>query len=91
MFEVLSPGTSATDRITKLREYQATPSILRYVILEQDSIAATVFTRSGQDWLARPMIEGDTPAMPEIEASLSLAAIYADVELPPPEEEAAGA
>jgi len=43
VFEILSPSTSRTDRIEKLREYQATPSIQRYVILEQDSSAAMVF------------------------------------------------
>ncbi len=47
VFEVISPGTSRTDRIDKLREYQATASIQRYVILEQDSIGATVFSRLG--------------------------------------------
>jgi Uma2 family endonuclease len=82
VFEVLSPGTSRTDRIEKLREYQATPSIQRYVILEQDSIAATVFTRHGEDWDARPVTAGEMLAMPEIDVILSLGDIYADVTLP---------
>ncbi len=83
VFEVLSPATSRTDRIEKLREYQATPSIRRYVILEQDSIAATVFARHGADWTARALTEGDTLALPEIAVELPLAEIYAGVELPP--------
>jgi Uma2 family endonuclease len=82
VFEVLSPGTSRTDRIEKLREYQATPSIQRYVILEQDSVAAMVFTRRDDAWVVRPLIAGDTLAMPEIDATLPLADIYADVTLP---------
>jgi Uma2 family endonuclease len=82
VFEVLSPGTSRTDRIEKLREYQATPSIQRYVILEQDSIAATVFTRHAAAWDARALTAGETLAMPEIDVALSLADIYADVTLP---------
>ncbi len=45
VFEVLSRGSSRTDRIVKVREYQAVPSIRRYVIIEQDSVAATVFER----------------------------------------------
>jgi Uma2 family endonuclease len=43
VFEVLSPGTAGKDRIVKAREYQATPSIRRYVMLEQDSVGATVY------------------------------------------------
>src|ERR1700731_2457940 len=40
VFEVVSEDTARTDRIVKLREYQATPSIQRYIILEQKSIGA---------------------------------------------------
>jgi len=47
VFEVLSESTSRTDRIEKLREYGATPSVQRYVLLEQDAIAAMVFVRRG--------------------------------------------
>ena len=85
VFEVLSPSTSRTDRIEKLREYQATLSIQRYVILEQDSIAATVMVRRGQDWIVRTFLAGDTLSMPEIEAEIPLSDLYAGVELAPPE------
>ena len=88
VFEVLSPGTSRTDRIEKLREYQATVSVQRYVILEQDSIAAMVFERHGQDWNARALTAGDVLRMPEIDVDLPLSDIYADVPLEP--EEAGG-
>jgi Uma2 family endonuclease len=86
VFEVLSPTTSRTDRIEKLREYQATSSIQRYVILEQDSIAATVFSRMGADWIARALTEGDVLQMPEIGIELALSEIYADVEFGPGED-----
>jgi Uma2 family endonuclease len=81
VFEVLSPGTSRTDRIEKLREYQATGSIQRYVILEQDSIAATVFTRQGTDWIVHALTSGDTLRMPEIAVELPLSDIFADAAL----------
>jgi Uma2 family endonuclease len=89
VFEVLSASTSRTDRIEKLREYQATASIQRYVILEQDGIAATVFTRHGTDWIAHALTAGDILRMPEIEVELSLTDIYVDVELAPPSDNAA--
>lgn len=81
VFEVLSPSTSATDRIVKLREYQATPSIQRYVILEQDSAAATVLLRQGEAWVASVLTDGDMLRMPEIGVELALADIYADAGL----------
>jgi Uma2 family endonuclease len=85
VFEVLSPSTSRTDRIDKLREYRATKSIQRYVILESDSIAATVFVRRGEDWIASSLIAGEPLEMPEIEVAFPLSDIYADVELAPPD------
>ena len=64
VFEVVSEDTARTDRIEKLREYQATPSIQRYVILEQKSIGPSVFTRRDNDWIATALTEGDTLRMP---------------------------
>jgi Uma2 family endonuclease len=57
VFEVLSPSTAANDRIVKGREYQAMPSVQRYVMLEQDRIAATVHARSGDVWMHEILIE----------------------------------
>jgi Uma2 family endonuclease len=84
VFEVLSPGTSRTDRLEKLREYQATPSTQRYVILEQDSIGAMVFARHGEDWTAGALTEADVLRMPEIDVELARAEIYADAEFDEP-------
>jgi Uma2 family endonuclease len=83
VFEVLSPSTSHVDRIEKLREYQATASILRYVILEQDAIAATIYLKRDGIWTVSVMTETETLTMPEIEVDVPLSAIYAEVELPP--------
>jgi Uma2 family endonuclease len=81
VFEVVSTGTSRTDRIEKVREYQATPSILRYVILEPDSIAATVFERTGETWRGFALADDDTLRMPEIGIELPLRDCYAGVEV----------
>ena len=58
IFEVLSPSTAAMDRIIKAREYQAMPSVKRYVMLEQDRIGATAYTRASDDWKHEVLIEG---------------------------------
>jgi Uma2 family endonuclease len=76
VFEILSPSTATTDRIVKNQEYRDTPSIQRYVMLEQDRKAATVFARHDDDW-AGHIVSGDVIlAMPEIGLDLPLAELY---------------
>ncbi len=82
VFEVLSDSTSRTDRITKLREYGATPSIQRYVILEQAAIAAMVFVRKGADLVAEVLTAADTLRMPEIGIDIPMAEFYDGIEFP---------
>jgi Uma2 family endonuclease len=81
VFEVLSASNSSTDRITKNEEYRATPSIRRYVILEQTTIGATMFERAGDDWVGHLLIGGSVLAMPEIGVELPLAEVYAGLAL----------
>lgn len=76
IFEVLSPSTSGADRIVKTREYQATPSVQRYVILEQDRIAATVFARAAGNWVGHVLADDAILVMPEVEIELPLAELY---------------
>jgi Uma2 family endonuclease len=85
VFEVLSPSTAAVDRVTKNGEYAATPSIQRYVMLEQVRIGATVFARDGANWVGSVLLDDAILAMPEIGVELPLRDLYAGVELPPPE------
>jgi Uma2 family endonuclease len=82
---LLSPSTSRTDRIEKSREYQASASVQRYVILEADGIAATNIFRRGEDWIVRSLIAGDTLELPEIDVAIPLSDACADVRLAPRE------
>lgn len=88
LFEILSESTAATDRTEKAREYRATPSVQRYVMLEQGRIAAEMHVRDGDRWLSVLLFEGDTLAMPEIGVEVPLAEIYEEVEFPPRAEPA---
>jgi len=81
IFEILSPCTSSTDRIVKNAEYRATPSVQRYVMLEQDRIGATVFTRAGDDWIGHILLEDARLEMPEIGIEIPLAELYEGVVL----------
>ena len=81
-FEVLSPSTARTDRTAKNKEYRATASIQRYVMLEQSGAAATVFSRTDEDWIGRIMIGMEAVlALPAIGIDVPLAEIYAEIEL----------
>ena len=75
-------GTANTDLIDKNREYSATPSIQRYVILQQTHAAAIVFVRAEQDWLSEIAAgDGATLNLPEIGIDVPLAEVYANVVL----------
>jgi Uma2 family endonuclease len=76
VFEVLSPGTARADRVEKMHEYWETPSILRYVLLEQDAVSAMAFVRDGAGWSGRVLWSGDTVALPEIGIELTLDELY---------------
>lgn len=66
VFEVISPSSVHMDRLIKLREYHAVPSIRHYVLLEQDAIGLTLHTRHGDAWITTPLIDADTLFLPGI-------------------------
>jgi Uma2 family endonuclease len=76
IFEILSPGTERQDRITKNEEYRMTPSVQRYVMLEQDEPAATIFAREGDRWVGTLLHRDTVLAMPEIGIEVPLAEFY---------------
>ena len=82
VFEVLSPDSGRRDRIVKLGEYQAVPTILRYVVVEYASTALTVYERaSGADaWIAFPLLAGAVLRMPEIGIEVPIDEFYEGVE-----------
>ncbi len=76
VFEVLSPSTQRVDRIDKVQEYGAVPSIRRYVIVEQDSIGLTVLEKlDAGDWRASILTNG-VLHLPEVGISLAVADLY---------------
>ena len=82
VFEVASGGNGDTDLIDKNREYRATPSVLRYVILQQTRAAAIVFVRRGEDWLSEIVAGNDAfLSLPEIGIEGPLSELYANVAL----------
>ena len=86
IFEVLSPSTERTDLVAKNEEYEALPSVRRYVILRQDRIGGLVFERVGADWIGHLLRPGAVLHMPEIGIELPLADLYERIVFPAPGE-----
>ena len=78
VFEVISPSSGHTDRVVKLREYAAVPTIRRYLIVESDTATVTVLSRDheGEAFRAAGLTEGDILDLPEIGIEIPIAAIY---------------
>jgi Uma2 family endonuclease len=88
VFEVLSPSTASIDHFVKNQEYRDTPSIQRYVILEQDLVVATMFTRTGDDWVGHVLGADAMLTMPEIGIEVPLGELYEGIEFEAAEQRA---
>lgn len=81
VFEVLSRSTSWIDQSLKLRDYDATPSILTYVLVSQDELRAMVYTRDEDGRLgiqSAVVLEGADASIdiPDLGLALAFSAIY---------------
>lgn len=90
IFEVLSQSTAATDIVVKNREYAATPSVRRYILLAQDVMGGTMYERIGDDWVGHVLGPDSLLRMPEIDVAVPLGELYEGVELSPPSTEDEG-
>lgn len=82
IFEVLSETTARTDTVTKNRDYAATVSVRRYIVLAQDEIGGTMFERVGDNWLGHLLTAESILRMPEIGVEVPLLEFYEDIEFP---------
>jgi Uma2 family endonuclease len=82
LFEVLSDDTATTDRVDKLIDYTAVPSLRSYVLLEQTVAAATLFHREpGGPWTASAQTSGAL-ILPGLDIALPLADLYQGLTFP---------
>lgn len=82
IFEVLSDDTATIDRVDKLIDYTAVPSLLYYVLLEQTAVAATVFTREPNGpWIASAQT-GGTLLLPGLDITMPLGDLYQGLTFP---------
>ena len=82
VFEVFSSDSGRRDRIEKVREYAAMPSIRHYMIVESTSVGLLVLHRQyGDDaWTALTLTGEDTLTLPEIGIEIPVAEFYEDVD-----------
>ncbi len=82
--EVLSPSSERTDRFVKAKEYGATFSILRYMVVESRGIGIMAHHRRAADegWTITPLLAGDVLALPEFGIEIPIADIYEGTGLP---------
>jgi Uma2 family endonuclease len=82
LFEVLSDDTATTDRVQKLIDYAAVPSLRTYVLLEQAAVAATLLRREpGGAWIASAHMSGEL-GLPGLDIALPLAELYRALTFP---------
>jgi Uma2 family endonuclease len=83
VFEVLSATSHHNDRIVKLLEYRAVPSIRRYIIVEHDSAALTLHARSepGADWTTTALTADKFLPLPEIHIEIPVAELFVNTDL----------
>ena len=73
--EVLSKGTRQRDRQEKRLEYLQLPSLMEYMLIEQDTVEVEVFRRS-QGWQPSYYYWGDTVVLESVDLSITVTEIY---------------
>ncbi len=86
VFEIISPTSGRTDRILKVREYAAVPSIRHYVIVESSIVGLTVMSRDkgSTTWSITTLADDDVLMLPEVEVQVPVAEIYRLVQFDEP-------
>ncbi|WP_394752582.1 Uma2 family endonuclease [Crenothrix sp.] len=77
--EVLSKSTRKRDLTTKLIQYINLPSLLEYVLIEQDIVRVQVL-RKKNDWKPEEYSLGDSITLDSIELTLAIEDIYERVD-----------
>ncbi len=79
--EVLSRSTARFDRDTKFREYQQIGSLRYYLLVSQNEVDTTLFTRQDNNWTNQNYNNlADAIELPTINARLNIRDIYLRVQ-----------
>ena len=81
--EVLSPSTDLDHHIDKLRKYARLPSLIHYMVFNQDKPEVHIWRKGDDGWPStETVLEGMDVviSLPEVGATIALSEIYARVE-----------
>ena len=79
VMEVLSPSTEGTDRLLKLVDYRRMASVQHILLVSTDAVAIEQWQRAGDFWQVRELGPGDTLAVADLDISIPLDELYADM------------
>lgn len=82
LVEVLSDGTEDVDRIDKLAEYRALPSVQDYLLVNHTARLVEHYHRAGELWTYRTYGSDETIALEGLGVALVVDRIYAKLQLP---------
>jgi Uma2 family endonuclease len=82
--EVISPSTAKIDRVEKLTNYKKIPSLLAYVMVEQDERRIDIYRRHENFWVHESLEDDTEFRLPCVDAPLTLNEIYTGINVSSP-------
>lgn len=80
--EVLSPSTMSNDRGRKSEFYKSLQTLRTFLLIYQDEFRVEAWQKEDAEWRFRAFGREGLIPLPELEGSLAVADLYADVPLP---------
>ena len=79
--EVLSDSTESVDRREKLLSYRRLPSLVEYVLIDQNKAWVEVFRRTPAGWTQDIYEAGETVQLASVGVDLPMLELYADTDI----------
>jgi Uma2 family endonuclease len=79
VIEVLSPSTAAFDRGEKFADYQTSPSLREYVLINQSQMRVECFRLESGNWVSQTYEQGSEVYFASIDLRCDIASIYRKV------------
>ena len=84
--EVLSPGTAAFDRQTKVADYRQIAPVQEILLIDSEAVFAEILRREGQRWITE-IVRGPAAilSLSSVPLSVSMGDLYEGIPLPEPQ------